>query len=145
MKPVKTPQAGDILYTDRFLYRHYGIYAGNGKVIHYAAGNGDFGADVRVSETSLKQFAGDGEYGVAQIAENLSVAKQFSGKETVRRAQSRLGEESYNLLFNNCEHFALWCKTGRSKSVQVETAFTATIVLGAIAVTAHLVKSSEEG
>ena len=33
---------------------------------------------------------------------------------------SRIGEQNYNLLFNNCEHFANWCKTGRHRSGQVE-------------------------
>jgi phage shock protein A len=37
----------------------------------------------------------------------------------IHRAQSRLGERKYNLLFNNCEHFATWCKTGVSYSKQV--------------------------
>lgn len=44
----------------------------------------------------------------------------FSADETIARAKSRLGEKSYNLLTNNCEHFAIWCKTGLSKSYQVE-------------------------
>ena len=39
---------------------------------------------------------------------------------TLRRAMGRLGEQNYNLLFNNCEHFAHWCKTGRHRSSQVE-------------------------
>ena len=38
----------------------------------------------------------------------------------VCRAKSRLGEKKYHLLRNNCEHFALWCKTGISSSEQVE-------------------------
>jgi len=29
MKSVKTLQAGDVIFTDRVLYRHYGVYAGN--------------------------------------------------------------------------------------------------------------------
>jgi hypothetical protein len=37
----------------------------------------------------------------------------------VQRAESRLGQSNYNLLFNNCEHFATWCKTGVSDSQQV--------------------------
>ena len=37
---------------------------------------------------------------------------------------SRIGEQKYNLLFNNCEHFANWCKTGRHRSVQMEALFT---------------------
>jgi cell wall-associated NlpC family hydrolase len=43
----------------------------------------------------------------------------YSGKETVEHARSRLGENKYNLVFNNCEHFAVWCKTGISESSQV--------------------------
>ena len=38
----------------------------------------------------------------------------------VQRALSRLGEADYDLFENNCEHFAVWCKTGRSHSTQVE-------------------------
>lgn len=41
--------------------------------------------------------------------------------ETIRRAKSKLGETKYNLLFNNCEHYAIWCKTGLHKSHQVES------------------------
>jgi hypothetical protein len=33
----------------------------------------------------------------------------------------RLGEQRYNLIFNNCEHFAIWCKTGRHRSAQVDS------------------------
>jgi len=145
MKPAKELQAGDIIFTDRVLYQHYGIYVGNGKVIHYAARNGDFGLDVGVRETYLEQFAVDGKYGKVKLKGNYSGVKHFSGKETVRRAQSRIGEKSYNLLFNNCEHFALWCKTGKSKSIQVERAITAAMVLGTIAIAVHLVESNEEG
>ena len=38
----------------------------------------------------------------------------------VERAKSRLGEHDYNLLFNNCEHFASWCKTGNGNSRQIK-------------------------
>lgn len=34
----------------------------------------------------------------------------------------RLGEERYNLMLNNCEHFAVWCKTGQHRSSQVDRA-----------------------
>lgn len=44
----------------------------------------------------------------------------YSPEETVARAESRVGENKYSLAFNNCEHFALWCKTGIQESTQVE-------------------------
>lgn len=45
--------------------------------------------------------------------------KIYSPEETVKRAYSRLGETSYNMIQNNCEHFAIWCKTGIAESYQV--------------------------
>jgi hypothetical protein len=44
----------------------------------------------------------------------------FPPQETIERARSKLGEQGYNLLLNNCEHFAFWCKTGVAKSTQVD-------------------------
>ena len=49
----------------------------------------------------------------------------YSPKETVERAESQLGREGYNIVFNNCEHFALWCKTGVEESTQVQNFFEA--------------------
>jgi len=145
MRPIKPLQAGDVIFTNHILIRHYGVYAGKGRVIHYAGENGIFDTNIGIREISLEQFAKDGKYGVVQFTGEHTEKNQFSGKETVRRAQSRIGERSYNLIFNNCEHFALWCKTGKSKSRQVERAATIAILLGTIAVVAHLVKSNDEG
>lgn len=46
--------------------------------------------------------------------------KLYSPTETVRRAKRKLGEKEYNIITNNCEHFAIWCKTGIEESHQVE-------------------------
>ncbi len=44
----------------------------------------------------------------------------FDRREVIRRARSRLGEDSYRLLTNNCEHFCEWCLRGERRSYQVE-------------------------
>lgn len=44
----------------------------------------------------------------------------YSPEETVKRAQSHIGEQGYNLLTNNCEHFSIWCKTGKKDSEQID-------------------------
>jgi len=146
MKYIDSFKAGDIIVCDRFFYKHYGIYAGNGRVIHYAANNGDFGADVRVRETSLENFAGEGNCTLLSPIMGRAGTNRFSPVEIVSRARSRLGEKAYNLLFNNCEHFALWCKYGTSKSVQVEKAITTAVVLGVVAAITYMaVESDNEG
>ena len=40
----------------------------------------------------------------------------------IQRARSKLGEKQYSLFNNNCENFAMWCKTGKSSSDQVNKA-----------------------
>lgn len=45
----------------------------------------------------------------------------FDPDTVVSRAESQLGKREYNACTNNCEHFALWCKTGISSSDQVNT------------------------
>lgn len=48
--------------------------------------------------------------------------KIYSPEETIRRAESRLGEATYNLALNNCESYAMWCKTGVNISYQTMNA-----------------------
>jgi hypothetical protein len=93
-------------------YSHHGIYIGAGKVIHYS---GDlqnlFNASIR--KTSLKEFE-DG-----RDSERVHYDKCLPRNEVVFRASSCLGEKEYNLINNNCEHFATWCKTGNLVSNQI--------------------------
>lgn len=49
--------------------------------------------------------------------------RRFSGTEdarnlAVRRALSKLGENNYHLIFNNCEHLTNYIQTGKSFSRQ---------------------------
>ena len=39
----------------------------------------------------------------------------------MRRARSRLGEDRYRLLTNNCEHFCEWCLRDDHRSYQLES------------------------
>ncbi|WP_411682897.1 lecithin retinol acyltransferase family protein [Clostridium thailandense] len=55
------------------------------------------------------------------LFDSRELLEVYTPKETVQRAKSRLGETGYSLDINNCEHFAIWCKTGIHKSVQVDT------------------------
>ena len=46
----------------------------------------------------------------------------YPAETVVERARSKIGENGYNPFTYNCEHFAMWCKTGRSSSDQVNKA-----------------------
>ena len=91
------------------LFQHHGIDLGDGTVAHYLEGR-------QILRSPLEDFS---------RGQPLSVVPYESCSPTgvtLRRAMGRLGEQNYNLLFNNCEHFAHWCKTGSHRSRQVEQA-----------------------
>lgn len=115
---------GDIICVKRRkdFYRHYGIYIGRGRIVHYSSTHGEFDRheDSTVHISSLEEFLRkEKTYYRVEIREGKGYTL-FSPEETVERALSRLGEKSYSILTNNCEHFAMWCKTGISESCQIE-------------------------
>lgn len=118
-KVKRKPRYGDIIgISDKYMgyrYDHYGIYIGGNKVIHYCSSNGKV-ANTEIQETSIYPYFKNGRYFILDLGNSV----KYSPYETVRRAKSRLGEKSYNLLQNNCEHFAVWAKTGNSKSYQLD-------------------------
>ena len=180
---MSSPQRGDVIFTSRLGYNHYGIYVSDAEVIHYCKDSkGNFIDDIKntitcngvIDKTSLSTFLnGDKLYicnfnaatvnnlwksglligGLALLASNPLVAgaalagkvllgvnvlkkandfidndseknrsakKVFSPEETVARARAEQGKGGYNLVVHNCEHFAIWCKTGVSSSEQVK-------------------------
>ncbi len=108
------PTRGAHLISKRHGYSHHGIYVGNGRVVHYAGLSGGLWQCGPVEEVSLLQFACGN---AIQIADPITTP--FSSEEIVRRARSRLGENDYRILTNNCEHFCTWCVGGVSHSEQV--------------------------
>ena len=108
------PPLGAHLVTPRFAYAHHGIYVGGGAVVHYAAFAKHWHRGP-VEETSLTRFADRHPVSVrARRPDGLQAA------EIMGRARSRLGENRYRFLSNNCEHFSEWCVNGEHRSPQVE-------------------------
>jgi hypothetical protein len=102
------------------LFHHHGIDLGDGTVAHYLEGR-------EILRSPLEGFS---------RGQPISVVPYGAGScspagTTLRRAMGRLGEQNYNLLFNNCEHFAHWCKTGRHRSAQVEGLLQSAVLGGA--------------
>jgi hypothetical protein len=118
------PQPGSHLISPRRGYMHHGIYVGDGKVVHYAGlARGQFRG--RIEEVSLAQFA----FG-RSVWTRISDLPGFVPQEVIRRARSRVGENRYRILRNNCEHFCEWCLRGESRSYQVERFLSSRPALG---------------
>ena len=130
---------GRIILVERKFYDHYAIYAGNAQVIHYAPKrNGGTElihraeldefldgadrfyvpnipqnrADLQALINYHKQRRGLIQSLVDEIfnSYNQMVEKVYTESEALKRAMGRVGEALYNVMGNNCQHFAFWCK-----------------------------------
>lgn len=108
------PALGAHLVSPRGGYSHHGIYVGNGNVVHYA-GLARSLHPGPVEEATMTSFAAGHEVRIEP-----SYRPTYEEKEAVDRARSRLGENRYSLLTNNCEHFCAWCLYGHAHSKQVD-------------------------
>lgn len=96
-------------------YAHHGIYSSAHKVIHFGGDNKD---DAIVEEIDLYQFLPSNSKELKRII----YKKCLPPEKVLERARKVLNKKipwgEYHLAFNNCEHFATYCKTGVGFSLQ---------------------------
>lgn len=93
---------GDHLFVQRPGFTHHGLYMGGNLVLHYHMG--------RVKVSVPEEFTEGAR--IHKKPEEESPAA-YSGEEIIKRGLSRYGENQYNMVFNNCEHFARWARNGQ--------------------------------
>jgi hypothetical protein len=98
----------DHIYVRSAIFVRHGIDCGDGTAIYY---NGE-----RIIRTSIRTFDNSNQYRVKRYG------RHDSDNVVIDRARSRVGEIRHDLIFNNCEHFATWCKIGLHDSEQVRNA-----------------------
>ncbi len=118
-----TPRHGDHVFVVRrpqglpVWYLHHGIFdANDGSVIHFAGEPGATKRTARVRRDTAQRFA----RGAPVVSFPHRGVRVYPPEEVVRRAALQIGQGGYDLLWNNCEHFATWAKTGVPRSVQAE-------------------------
>jgi Lecithin retinol acyltransferase len=146
---------GDHIYVERLsgVYAHHGIDTGDGWVIHYTGKN--WRDPRKVQRTTIEDFAQGGEilikdyhdffealkspdtyrkksnYQINRILNRLQGIDldqlDPSPDAVIDRAEARIGERAFSIIFHNCEHFSSWCKTGISNSEQVNAVWKATM------------------
>lgn len=150
-------ELGDLVEFRRSRYEHWGVYIGmmNGIqcIAHISTDNGDFD-DVDVSnKKSLSSKILHGSTATVRSDPFFQIAGQdlcrvnnyldgsrnpFPPNVIKERALLKLGSGNYNLLHNNCEHFAKWCRYGSHESTQATMGQTALIGISAFAITGSL-------
>ncbi|KAI1883679.1 hypothetical protein AGOR_G00234040 [Albula goreensis] len=134
-------QRGDLLEVPRTLFIHFGIYLGDNKVahlmpdimpvitndkrqIHKVVTNkrlllGVLSKNATIRVDTVEDFA----YGSTILLNNMdsTFKKQaLPNEEVAKRAEKLIGVIPYSLLWNNCEHFATYCRYGSPVSLQTD-------------------------
>lgn len=104
---------GAHLIVQHFGYSHHGIYVGRGRVIHYS-GFAHLFKKHPIEITTLARFS----HGKSIRVQHY-VKPKYQGRQVVRRMRSRMHENNYHLIINNCEHLCTWAITGTESSPQV--------------------------
>lgn len=115
MLPTLDFQPGDHIQRRRFGYDHHAIFVGwtsapEAYVVHHPVGK---------KENPLR---GQIRHEIRDIGEYTLVQRPADPEGAVQRAFSRVGQAGYNVLTQNCEHFAEWCVSGQQRSLQVRGA-----------------------
>jgi hypothetical protein len=121
-----TPKMGDHIRVSRGLYNHHGIYVSEQEVIHFTGDEDDSILDWSKNEvicTNLDRFLLNGVLECKEYTDD-EFEDLYPVNHIISYARACLGDRGYNLLFNNCEHFANVCTLGRFRSHQVERIFS---------------------
>ena len=109
-------QRGDHIVFDRL----QGIYCHHAIVKHVDEESGEIKTiEYKCTPSGKFQVMEKTNRFLQEVTVYLMLHRSLDRDLVLSRAQSRIGEEKYNLLTNNCEHFAMWCITGRSSCDQI--------------------------
>lgn len=114
---------GDIIRVKVGSVYHYGIYVSDDEVVQFGHASNlrhlD-GDDIKVLSTDIDMFA-NGQFVEVGNFTFHDHKKSFKPETIIGLAKSRLGEGGYDMLTNNCEHFAFECYCGEHYSSQEES------------------------
>jgi len=120
---------GDHFSQDRGVYQHHGTVVGSTvmgtQIVSFT--NPDKGVKSSLEDKKgariMQEIMSQGQFTAAPVFRHDYADGACLPAETVvkRALEASNGIwQQYNLVTNNCEHFATWCKTGQGSSKQVD-------------------------
>ena len=117
------PQSGDMIRVKAGTIHHYGVFVSDSEVIQFGlapnARPGLKDSDIEVLATDIDTFLAGQFLEVAEF-DRKEKKTHPTPEEAVAKARARMGEKGYHILYNNCEHFAYECVSGKHYSEQVD-------------------------
>ena len=119
---LEEPKLGDIVRIKLGSIYHFGIYVSDDEIIQFGLPPVNLDRDasqIKVCTTNLNDFL-CGKFLEVGIPDKQEKKKINSPKEIVKKAQARIGEGGYHILYNNCEHFVNQCAFNQGVCEQIE-------------------------
>lgn len=117
------PQSGDMIRVKIGNIYHYGVFVSDDEIIQFGLAPQSRASvrdcDVAVCVSDVNGFLQGGFLETAVLDKKESKAR-VPRDVTVQKARARIGEKGYNILYNNCEHFAYECVMGEKKCTQAD-------------------------
>ena len=111
----KEPSYGDMIRVAVGTIYHFGIYVSDSEVIQFglppSRRSNLSDSSVEVISSDIDGFLAGGFLEVCEF-DKKEKKKNRTPEQTVKYARSKLGTRGYNILYNNCEHFANECVSG---------------------------------
>ncbi len=106
-------------------FYHHGIYIGNDEVVQFGLPFSMYedSEDIKVLRSPIKDFCGSDGFIEVYVYSKKELKQKYPDSEIIKNALSHIGEGGYNILRNNCEHFANFCVFGIKRSEQVDDVY----------------------
>ena len=117
------PSPGDMVRIKSGSLYHFGVYVSDDEVIQFGlaphARPHIRESEVEVICSDVDTFCQGGFLEVAEL-DRKEKRKRRTPQEAISAARARIGERGYNIISNNCEHFAYECVFGMKFCSQTE-------------------------
>ncbi|XP_077311885.1 phospholipase A and acyltransferase 4-like [Lithobates pipiens] len=121
------PKPGDLIEFHRVAYQHWGVYVGDGYIVHLTDQEGwsslssAFGGTAVVRKDRLESVANGCDYKVNNKYD--SKCSPYPARKIVNAALKEVGKKmDYSVTSANCEHFATDLRYGEQFCDQVDNA-----------------------
>ena len=102
---------------------HYGVFVSEDEVIQFGwppvPEYADKNENITVCAVDIDEFS-CGRIVEVAVLDRKERKTRIPPERTVALARERIGTGGYNMIHNNCEHFAYECVIGEKKSEQTE-------------------------
>lgn len=119
---LKEIEPGDMVRVPMGEMYHYGICTGEDRIVEFGRPvltSPVPSEEIRVGAVTIDEFLFGG-FAEAAVFDRKELKRRRDTAEIIRHAEESIGRGGYDILYNNCEHFAHECVFGTHKSSQVD-------------------------